>query len=205
MIQIPFSLFIEFVLSPSHERFAVVKKSRTRGAYGPQKDFYLLLKNEMRRSVLRNERVNIERVLGRTDHTAKHDNYPAIAENFERWRCQKKRDFFVPPEAIWRSKSVTIKVQPDVAFECQGQRYAGFMHYRKDLEIKKSAADFLLHVPAEAFDAKGILGYRYCLIDVRTPKAWNLGNLRPATSKQLQLEAESFASMYRELDADEAA
>lgn len=205
MLQIPFSLFAEFVLSPSHERFGVVKKSRTRGEYDPRKDFYLLLKREMTRCVQRGEPMMIERVLQRTGHAAKHDNYPELAANFEHWRSQKKRTFFTPPEALWRSPSLAIRVQPDVAFDCQGQRWAGFMHCRKDLEVKKAASSFLLHVPAEAFDARGLLGYRFCLIDLRAPKTWTLGNPEPAISKLLQREAEAFASMIQELDTNEAA
>jgi hypothetical protein len=47
--------------------------------------------------------------------------------------------------------------------------------------------------------------HSFCLIDLRTPKTWAIGNPEPAISKQLQREAEAFASMHHELDADEAA
>jgi hypothetical protein len=201
MLHVPYSKFVEYVCSPSHERFGVIRQFLSWGDYEPEKDFYLLLNNAIRRSALSNKPLLVEDVLAKTKHQTKLEHYPTLIENFEKWRSKKKCTFFSPPHAVWKSSLISIPLKPLLGFEVDGVRYLAFFHCRKSIEIKKNAADFLLHIPAEAYAAKHLMGYRYCMIDLRVPKTWTLGNIKPGVSQQLHWEADNFARMYQTIDS----
>lgn len=139
-------------------------------------------------------------VVSQTEHQTKLDHYPDLIENFEKWRWRKKKDFIQPVNAIWKSENLKISLRPDLAFESAGEKFLGFLNFKKNLDIKKNAAEFLLHVPAEAYEKNGIVGYRYCLINLRDARMWTLGNMQSGLSKQLYREAENFASMYHDIE-----
>ena len=200
MLIVPFSVFTEFLCSQSHERFAVVRKFASWGEYSREKDPYLLLKQAVRKSAKNGTPLDVEVVLDNTDHQFKHDSYPTLTANFESWRKRHSRTFLDPVNAVWKSGHLTVNVKPDLAFETKGVRYLTFIHWKKNLTITKSAADCALHIPAEAYEKKGLVGYRYCFLDLWAPKLYTLGNVKSGMNPLLHNEAASFLTIYNNQD-----
>ena len=83
MRQVPFSVFADFVCTPSQDRYSIVDTFKTRGEYKVERDLYRLAKREIFNKALSGKPVSISSVLGKTNHQLKHDIYPPMLNNFE--------------------------------------------------------------------------------------------------------------------------
>ena len=200
MPQVPFSVFADFVCTPSQDRYSIVEKFKLRGEYKVEEDLYLLAKQEIYKKALSGKTISLSSVLSKTHHKTKHDIYPIPLNNFESWRNKQKRIFHRPPRALWKAPYLNVSVRPRLAYESKGDKYVVILHYKKKVVVKKKAADFLLHLVAEAYDANNIVGYRYSLIELAIPREWKLGNRMPSVSAQLLVDAQAFASIFNKID-----
>ena len=112
MRPVPFSVFADFVCTPSQDRYSIVHKYKTRGEYKIEEDLYILAKQEMYKNALSGRPVSLSSVLARTDHKLKHDIYPVMLDNFEVWRSRQQRVFHRPPKAVWRTPQLNVSVGP---------------------------------------------------------------------------------------------
>jgi hypothetical protein len=195
--------YIDFLDRTTLSKFSKVKSIFNRPEYHPAFDFYKNIREEFVDYVkLKKDKNDLYDFLN-YQHQRKHARFEVLINGYLKFLGRKNAEFFDPPTGFWQHKDLSIKLNPEMGININGERYIVKMYF-KDIPLSKSSVNVLLWMMEGCLSTGIYTGYKCALLDVERSKLHYFKKPHPPIDALLEGESESFIRMWQSLEKKSA-
>lgn len=197
-IAITLSQFIHFETSDGNGKVAAVNEIRTQPEWNAATDFYLPLRQRIRRGVA-DEDLSAAQVIELADQVepAKQARYSAAARGYGQFQRSYRPRIAGSIEAtIWTDGELRVKADPEAIFRIDDRRYITKIYLRKD-PLAPARVVASLQLLRESYARPG---HRVAILDCARGRIYRDTRLNQQSRILLRTTAAQFVGMWRALE-----
>ncbi len=135
---------VGFVNKTGTQKQNHVKQIKNRGEYERPKDFYAPLRERIQLIHKKNMNKNeLDGLIATLTDEKKKSNYPEVINGYKKFLGRKKVTWFKPPFKRWKVGEITIRINPEIGLEYNGNFYVIKLHFGTD-KLHKAHIDHIL-------------------------------------------------------------
>jgi hypothetical protein len=158
----PISLtqFVDFVIVAGSPKVTKVREIKYQGDYNPATDFWRALRDSLREQP--NGETLSDLLVEITD-PKKVKRYPGAISGYKKFVGRTERQWFIPRPENWTYAGLEVRVNPEIGFVQDGERYIVKLYFKDD-EPTKRRLEVVFEMMRETLS--GEPGSRMAVLDV---------------------------------------
>jgi hypothetical protein len=194
--------FVDFVVASGPPRLTKVRELKRRGIYEPATDFWKRLREAIE-TLHREDREKpfLDEVrVGLTDRK-KLAAYPPLITAYKRFLGRKHTRWFDPPRGRWAHAELTVRVNPELGLDIDGNRHVVKLYFKKQ-PLSKRRVESILRLMEKTLKAGEGESFAVAVLDVANAKLIRPTIPVPDLDILLQSEAAAFMEIWQRLERE---
>lgn len=191
-IKVPFTNFVDFVVSSGSKRLTMVKEMKYRPDYNPYNDFYRVFRKGIQDIHQEGRSKSSLDYLADQPNASRANTYAAMIKGYKKFWGTKQIEALPLISSRWHHSELSVRLNPELNLLINGEQTIVKLHLRKDERLTKDKVSAIVNLMEEELKPQlpdnvvfGVLDVYQGILHKKDPKKRNLNALIRAEAESL--------------------